>query len=401
MSRTKGSLNKKKLSNDVYPLYLDKQVIGTPMIRNSQRGWVNWGSKNDYPQNLSELYYNSSTHHSCVDFKVNAIVGEGIDYDKMKNFDSELVPNQNETWDNLIRSLAFDYVLYGSYAFQIIKNRDGKTYSFYHQPISSIRVSPRNEEGDIVSCWICEDWTNPSKYKPIEVKRFGFQEDEKIKIGETYLFYYETYQPDLDYYSMPDYAAGMKAIQSEIEYLRYDLRASVNNFSATGFLTLPQVETDEEKRKLIQGIRNDFTGSDNANNLIINFANTADIEAHIPRFTKIDAAVNNVGLFKDSNERCINRIVSTHRIPSKSLIGIPTDTASLGGDGNIMNVAFKLFSKTYVKQARNAILKSINSCLALNGVETKIVLKDLDFNLIDDSQSKVVESDENNMLIKK
>jgi hypothetical protein len=383
MARPIGSKNKKKLSNDVYPLYLDKQVIGTPMIRNSQRGWINWGIRNDYPQMLSELYYNSLTHSACVDFKVNTIVGDGIDDENIEGYDAESTPNQNETWNEFIRKIIFDYVLYGEYAFQIIKNRDGKTFSFYHQPISSVRVSPQNEEGDIVSCWICEDWTNPSKYKPIEVKRFNFQEEEKIKIGETYLFYYETYQPDLNYYSTPDYAAGVKAIQSEIEYLRYDLRASVNNFSAAGFLTLPQVETDEERRKLIQGIRNTFTGSDNANNLIISFANSADLEANVPKFTKIDAAVNNVSLFKDANDRTVDRIVSAHRIPSKGLIGKPMEGASLGGDGNQLNVAYNLFLQTYVKQARNRILGTINNCFKMNGLDIKITLKNLEFNLVD------------------
>lgn len=383
MSRPVGSKNKKKLSNDAYPLYLDKQVIGAPIIRNSQRGWVNWAIRNNYPQILSELYYNSLTHSACVDFKVNTILGDGIDDENIEGYDAETTPNQNETWNEFLRKIIFDYVLYGSYAFQIIKNRDGKTYSFYHQPISSVRVSPRNEEGNIVSCWICEDWTNPNKYKPIEVKRFNFQEDEKIKIGEPYLFYYETYQPDLDYYSVPDYIAGIKAIQSEIEYLRYDLRASVNNFSAAGFLTLPYVESDEERRRLIDGIRNSFTGSDNANNLIISFANTADLEANIPKFTKIDAAVNNVGLFKDSNDRCVERIVSVHRIPSKGLIGKPMEGASLGGDGNQLNVAYNLFLQTYVKQARNRILGTINNCFKMNGLDIKISLKNLDFNLVD------------------
>lgn len=187
----------------------------------------------------------------------------------------------------------------------------------------------------------------------------------------------------MDYYSLPDYAASAKAIQSEIEYLRYDLRASTNNFSAAGFLTLPYVESDEERQKLIAGIRNSFTGSDNANNLIISFANTADIESNIPKFTKIDAAVNNVSLFKDANDRCVERIVSSHRIPSKGLIGKPMEGASLGGDGNQLNVAYNLFLQTYVKQARNRILGTINNCFKMNGLDIKIALKDLDFNLID------------------
>lgn len=71
----------------------------------------------------------------------------------------ELMPNYNETWDDLIYNLALDYVIYGSYAIQIIKNKDDKTYSFYHQPIGDVRCSPKNEDGDIETYWISSDWS--------------------------------------------------------------------------------------------------------------------------------------------------------------------------------------------------------------------------------------------------
>ena len=158
MARPKGSKNKPKVEltkrkdgSAVITIKMEKQVEGMPINRNSSQGWIKWGIRNDYPQRLSDLYYNSVTHKSCVDFAVTAILGDGVDYDAMEANDSELVPNYQYGWDELIERISLDYVLYGSFALQIIKNRDDKTYSFFHQPMGDVRFSPRNEDGVIES----------------------------------------------------------------------------------------------------------------------------------------------------------------------------------------------------------------------------------------------------------
>lgn len=383
MSRTKGSKNKKSLNSYILQENFEKHLEGSPVCRNSNRGWVNWGQKNDYTQKLSELYFNSIVHKSCVDFIVTSIVGEGVDYEKMNANQSELVPNYQQTWDELLRCLALDMVVYGTFAFQIIKNKDEKTYSYYHQPVSTVRCSPRDDEGNITSYWICKDWTSTGKYPPIEIPRFGFQDDEVIATGKPYLFVYESYTPDLEYYTTPKYVGGIKAIMTELELIRYDLRAVKNNFSANGFLVLPRVESEEERRDLLNNIKNSFVGADNANSLVVTFSNGDENDSNVAKFVKIDKDSNNVNLFSESNSRNIDRIVTAHRIPSKALIGMPTDGASLGGDGNQLNVSWNLFNKTVASEFRNTIVNTINKMLKLNGIDTEIVLKPLSFNLVD------------------
>lgn len=382
--RPKGSIKKEPIATYMLQTNFEKQMEGAPINKNSNRGWVNWGNRNDYPIKLSELYFNSIVHKSCVDFGVTAILGDGIDYQAMNMNETEVMPNNLQTWDELIRCLALDYILYGSYAFQIIRNKDGRTFSYYHQPISSVRCSPRDEEGNITSYWLCQDWTATGKYPPIEIPRFGFQEEETINSGKPYLFVFESYTPDLDYYTTPKYVGGIKAIMTELELIRYDLRAVKNNFSANGFLVLPRVESDEERRELLNNIKNSFVGADNANSLVVTFSNGDENDSNVAKFVKIDKDSNNVNLFSESNSRNIDRIVTAHRIPSKSLIGMPLEGASLGGGGNEVNVAWNLYNKTVATEYRNAILTTINKMFALNGVDTQLILKPLDFNLTDE-----------------
>ena len=86
--RPLGSKNKTKIltknNSSVISIKMEKQVEGTAKTNYSGRGWVNWGLKNDYPLQLSNLYYNSPIHQSCVDFAVSAILGNGVDYDKIQ-----------------------------------------------------------------------------------------------------------------------------------------------------------------------------------------------------------------------------------------------------------------------------------------------------------------------------
>lgn len=392
--RPKGSKNKiNDVETTTYMLQtkFDKQLEGAPICRLTNNSWISWGYRNDYPQKLSELYFNSIVHKSCVDFAVTAIVGDGVDYERMNMELSEFMPNYQQTWDEFIRCIALDYVIYGTYAFQIIRNKDGKTFSYYHQPVSTIRASKRDDDGNINTYWICKDWTATGKYPPIEIDRFGFQEEETIRSGKPYLYVYEQYTPDLDYYTMPTYVGGIKAIMTELELIRYDLRAVKNNFSANGFLILPRVEDEKERKMLLNNIKESFVGADNANSLVVTFSDGVENE-NIAKFVKIDKDSNNVNLFSESNARNIDRIVTAHRIPSKALIGMPTEGASLGGDGNMLNVSWNLYNKTIATNNRNAIILSVNKMFKLNGVDTELILKPLDFNLVNQTSEETSES---------
>ena len=394
--RPKGSQNKPKIltknNSSVISIKMEKAVESAPKTSNSNRGWIQFGSRNMYPLDLSNLYYNSVTHRACCEFAATAILGDGVDYEKMKIMgQEELMPNYNETWDDLIYNLALDYVIYGSYAIQIIKNKDDKTYSFYHQPIGDVRCSPKNEDGDIETYWISSDWSALQKYPPVELKSFAFNEDDEITSGEPYLFVYNHYTPDLEYYWLPQYTSGIKAIQTEIELLRYDLRSVMNNFSASGVLTLNRIDDDEERKMVLENIEGLFSGSDNSNSLMITFKNND--EENPVTFTKFDKDVNNVNLFESNNERTIAKIIAAHRIPSKQLIGFSSENAMLGGTGNELNVAYNLYNKTVANKNRRAIVSTINKMFKLNGVDVEVVLKPLSFSVLEPTQ--IIDRDEN------
>ena len=96
--------------------------------------------------------------------------------------------------------------------------------------------------------------------------------------------------------------------------MRFDLKSVLNNFSASGILTLNRIDDDAERQAIIDNIQALFVGSDNANSLIINFKQND--EENPATFVKIDKdAGNNVNLFAQLDERVEKKILRAHRVP--------------------------------------------------------------------------------------
>lgn len=381
MSRPVGSKNKPKVSmgSGVFLTNLEKQIEGSAITRKNALGWVNWGVRNNYPNLLLDLYNQSPTHRSAVNFAVMSILGNGVDYEQMGVNGDEIVPNYSQSWDEIIKSLALDYIIYGSYAIQIIQNKDGKTFSFWHMPLDKVRWSEYDEDGQITSYWICNDWTATGQFPPFQIEAFDMRDDFKIAKGKPYLYVYRTYSPAMTYYTQPHYQAAIKAIQSEIEYVAYDLKTIVNGFAPAGVLTLPEVETDEERQAVIKNVTKMFQGSENANSVMITFR--SNIEDKGVEYVPFTSAQGHVNTYADANQRVINRILEAHQIPNAALIGHPDiSNSGFASEADKLEVSYQLYNKLTGNYNRMAVIKTLNQMLKMNGVDTEIIMKPLSFN---------------------
>ena len=383
MSRPLGSKNKPKIvaknNGSVFLTKLEKQIEGSAVTRKNALGWVNYGLRNNYPNLLLDLYNQSPTHRACINFGVQSILGNGVDFDAMKLNGDEVVPNYAQTWDDLIKNIALDYMLYGSYALQIIKNKDGKTFSFWHMPLDKVRWSEYDEDGQITSYWISNDWTATGQFPPFQIDAFDMREDSVIESGKPYLYVYRQYSPAMTYYTQPHYQAAIKAIQSEIEYVNYDLKTTVNGFVPSGMLVLNEVETDAERQGIIENVTRMFQGSENANSVLVTFR--SNVEEQKPEFVPFTANQGNINLYASANERTVSRILAGHQIPNASLVGMP-DIGQTGfaSEADKLETAYQLYNKLTGNSNRMAVIRTLNQMFKMNGIETEIVMKSLSFN---------------------
>lgn len=381
MSRPVGSKNKPKIvkNSGVFLTKFEKQIEGSAVTRKNSLGWVNWGAKNNYPNLLLNLYNQSPTHRAAVNFAMMSILGNGVDFEAMQLNGDEVVPNYAQTWDEVIKALALDYILYGSYAIQVILNKDGKTYSYWHMPLDKVRWSEYDEDGQITKYWICNDWTATGQYPPFEIDALDMKDEWKLEKGKPYLYVYRTYSPAMTYYTQPHYQAALNAIQAEIEYCNYDLKNIVNGFTPAGVLTLPEVETDEERQAIIQNVTRMFQGSENANSVFITFRN--NIEDKGVEYTPFQSNKGSFNYYADANQRVINRILESHQIPNASLIGMPDlNNSGFSSEADKLEVSYQLYNKLTGNYNRMAVVRTLNQMLKMNGIETEIVMKPLNFN---------------------
>lgn len=385
----KSSIKSQNISNsNRYELLkFEKQVSGCAVTKNSNMGYIRWGSRNDYPNLLLNLYANSPTHAACIHFEVQSIVGGGVDYDQMQLDGSQLQPNYQQTWNAVIRALATDYALYGSYALQVIKNKDNKTFSFWPMPLDKVRWSEYDEDGQVTSYWVSRDWTATGKYPPFEIDAFDMLEDyEQLERGKPYLYVYRPYNPLQTYYTSPAYISALKAIQSEIEYLNFDLKSTTNSFVPAGMLLLNEVETDEQRQAIVENVQQMFTGSENANSLMVTFR--SNIEQNEPKFIPFQTSSDKFNLFESANVRNINRILSSHQIPNASLVGMPDMVGSgFASEADKLEVAYNLYNQLVGNYNRDCVINTLNAALKMNGIDTEIILKPISF-LNDDKQVK-------------
>ena len=387
MSRTKGSVNKPK-NTTLKVLNFDRYVEGSPITKVSSFGWVNYGLKNNMPELLLDLYNQSPTHHSAIDFGTQSIVGNGIDYEAMQMDSTQLYPNYFESWDSVLRNIALDYELFGSFALQIIRNKDGKTYSFWHMPLHKVRWSEYDEDGQIPFYYVCSDWSKVSQLGAKKLRAFDMQTE--IKSGEPYLYVYRQYTPTQDYYTSPHYIAALKAIQAEVEYLNFDLKTTVNSFVPSGLLVLPDQSDDEARQTIIKEVSKMFQGSDNANSLLITFKNNVDESR--PEYIPFSTNNGNVNLYDSANTRTQSRILSAHQIPCASLCGLPDIGATgFASDSQKLKTAYDLYNRLIGNYNRSVIVGAINFMLKMNGIDVELVLKPLTF----DTEEEVKVTDTN------
>lgn len=382
MSRPIGSKNKPKTpsnKNGVYLTNLEKQIEGAAVTKNSSMGWIKFGSRNNWPNILLDLYNQSPTHHAAINFEVQCIVGGGVDYEAMKLDRTQIFPNYQYSYDQLVRNLALDYCLYGAYAIEIIRNKGGNDFSFYHIPYEKIRCSPYDEDGVITSYWISNDWTALGQNPPIELEAIEMRDESEIKMGKPYLYVFKNYDPTMSYYQNPSYIAGLKAIQSEVEYLNFDLKTTVNSFVPSGMLVLNEVETDDQRQAVIDNITRMFQGSDAANSLMISFRNNVDETK--PEFIPFTTNQGNVNLYDSANQRTVNRILCAHNIPSASLCGLPDiGNSGFASDSQKLETAYQLYQKLTGNYNRQNVIRALNDMFKLNGIDVEIVMKELHFN---------------------
>lgn len=325
-------------------------------------GYVRYGDDNLFPNKLVDLFYSSPLHNTAIKLKSKLINGSGVEVNtndvKTQTFIDNI--NGSDNIEKLISEISLDYKLFGSYHLLITWNNSfTKIIKIERLPTFGVRYGV-DAVYNINSIFYSLDWL----YRKNTVVKYPiFNVLDKTNQQQVYI----VKNPNVDnrIYSIPDYASGLNSIAANAGISLYQLSVIENGFNpglVVKFYKKPS--SQEEKEKVINGIKKEYGGKKNAGKVMIMFSDGKDLA---PDVQPVDVS-NLDKQFSVLTEDLNNNIIYSHNIISPLLLGVKT-AGQLGNNQELQN-AFMLLEKTLISSDRKVIEDSLNKFLKLNGMNT-------------------------------
>lgn len=312
-------------------------------------GWVDYGKKNDFPNQLLRLYEEHEEHNAIVTAKANYLFGKSI---KAVNEEQQAIvdsffsyANRYEKWETVNEKIKVDCEAFNCFYLQVITDLTGKPKEYYHLQYSNVRT---NKEKNKI--WYSENWLdNEEQRSPYEIYDFS------SKKPGVYFIRFEFYKPTQNklaaVYATPQYIACVKSISTDIDISTFNNNYVANGFSAGTMITFYQEDPGEPaKRKLKDQILTTHTAPEKAGSVVLAFAGK---EGKAP-----DIAPLNVDdldkKFEFTSKRCLDKIIRGHNVTNPELFGVKTE-GQLGTRVSLKE-SHELMLNTYTKPRQKPVL---------------------------------------------
>jgi hypothetical protein len=317
--------------------------------------WVYYGDQNLLPQYFIELYDNCAIHKAVITSKVNQIMGDGIVSLNNPMASVNLI-NPSENVSDVMRKCALDFMMFGGFSLQIVKTKDRKGIAeIYHLDFSRVRSGKLNDEDKIDTYFYSPHWKDTRKYPPQEYPAFNM--DEK---GDNQIYYYKTYVPSMSYYPVPDWSAGQRSIEIDIETKNFHMNNLRSGMVPSLFINMNGgIPGEEEQRILTRALEEQYAGTDNAGQAIISFNESKDTAPEIIQIPRND----NDSYYQTMNDDITRSILSAHRVSSAELFGIAT-AGKLGSSNEIVEHS-EYFRKMVIQPFQNCMLPVFNKLVSI------------------------------------
>lgn len=312
-------------SGIIIPDMIDKKVSGTK--------WIKYGEDNKFPAYLWDNYLKCSNLQAIVNTISDYVCGNKI------TCDYSFLSDDCETLEEVIQKCIFDYILFGGFTVECIRNANNDIVRINYQNVMNVRV---NE--DLNKAYICSKWGNWTNSKVVELPLYDANE-----LQPHFIFYYRG-NVTRGIYPIPMYISSLKSIEILNNTRNFHLKNLENGFSARTIINLNNGniktrELQEIKEKLEEG----YCGTENAGKFIL--LNGGDKE-HETTIQKLDA--DNFGdLYRSLQESSVDDIYVAFRI-NPILLGKNGNT---GFTQQEFEQAYKLYDATVISVIQNTVKK--------------------------------------------
>ena len=339
--------------------------------KDTQRGFIKWGKKNDYPFFLIELLQGSAWHQGIIKNKTYYIAGGGLE--AVSGDLTAFLANPFADFDmnEIAQRMAFDFEVFGAMAVIGTWNREGtKVVRWEHMDIDLIRITE-----DERLYYVSDDWSALQQSAEKTNYRSYPALNENNRTGSFILYYKEPSKQargEKGIYPKPPYYGGITAIQTDVDISKFHMYELQNGFKAGTLINLAsgEPETSEEERKIKEQIKGRTQSVEDAGEIIITFSNGAD---EAPTVMPLNG--NNLHERYAMTEKSVQQnILVAHSVVAPSLFGIAPNGSFNAAETDDL---FEIYKNTYVNSRQRQIEWLMNYMVQLSGAIGKLKLVDV------------------------
>jgi hypothetical protein len=339
--------------------------------KDSQRGFMKWGKKNDYPFFLIELLQGSAWHQGIIKNKTYYIAGGGLE--AVSGDLTAFLANPFADFDmnEIAQRMAFDFEVFGAMAVIGTWNREGtKVVRWEHMDIDLIRITE-----DERLYYVSDDWSALQQSAEKTNYRSYPALNENNRTGSFILYYKEPSKQargEKGIYPKPPYYGGITAIQTDVDISKFHMYELQNGFKAGTLINLAsgEPETSEEERRIKEQIKGRTQSVEDAGEIIITFSNGAD---EAPTVMPLNG--NNLHERYAMTEKSVQQnILVAHSVVAPSLFGIAPNGSFNAAETDDL---FEIYKNTYINSRQKQIEWLMNYMVQLSGAIGTLKLVDV------------------------
>lgn len=310
--------------------------IEVPQVidKKSSRKFILWGADNKFPNFIWDNYLLCSELQSVANTVADYIIGEGV------ISDYKHISDDDETLEEVVKRCVLDYVLFGGFAVECIRNQYGDIVRVNYQNVMNVRV-----DEDLTTAYLANEWGTWSQKNMVELPLY-----DKNRVQPHFIMYYRgTITRNIN--PIPIWIGCLKSVIILNNTRNFHLHNLENGFSANVIINLnngniKSRELAEIKEKLEAG----YCGTDNASRLLL--LNSPDKE-HAATIERLQS--DQFGdLYRSLQESSTSDLYAAFRI-NKILVGVNVQT---GFSKEEFEQAYELFNKTVISPLQNNVIKA-------------------------------------------
>ena len=333
---------------------------------NKSKNWVLNGRNNSFYQYIIDRNNGSVTNSSINSTYKDLIYGKGLSATQTNSAD--WIALQSILSDKDLRMITIDFQLFGESSLQVIETKGKKLESIKHVPQNWVAPSLANEDNEIESYFVSQDWSNTTKNKPEEFVAFG------TKGSGTKIYKIKPYKAGSFYFSDPDYISCLPYAEVEEETSNLYLNSIKQGLSGGYVLNVDggQSWTPEEKDAFEESVKRRLTGSTQASSFIVSF-NGSDVSVSIEPFPVNEQVHKQWEFLTEESKR---QIMSAHKVISPSIIGLST-ASGFSSVADEMDKAEEQLVKRVIAPKQRFITDALEEILVQYGINLNLYFKPL------------------------